>query len=181
MILYFPFYINIKTVKMSVDSFKRQQKHLVEHEQQHRDFIEQSLRTIEMRLLYESSKTTHPNLEVVISDEVKALPFDVVKYKRLVDDLYGAIKHSRCKQKFLTAAYKLDLQNCIKYHKKLQNYEVDVIEKCNEGDTRVLTTDMTDEEMRKETGETERLMEASDELKKAYEYREKVLMFIKGR
>ena len=40
---------------------------------------------------------------------------------------------------------------------------------------------MTDEEMRKETGETERLMEASDELKKAYEYREKVLMFIKGR
>jgi hypothetical protein len=167
---------------MSVAAFKSQQKKLVEEEEQHRKGLEYGLELVEMKIMYELSKTL-PNLEVVgVSQMVKDLPwtpYSQQSYRIKKKGLKDAIKHSKCKQKFLTYAYRLEIDNCIKYHKKLLNYEVDIIEECNKGKTRVITTDMSMETINKKTGETERLLEASTECKKAYEYREKVMDFVK--
>ena len=164
---------------MSVGSFKMQQKKLVEEEEEHRNALEYGLKLVEMKIMYEMSKTI-PNLEIVgISQKVKDLPYTEKSYRLKKRGLKDAIKHSKCKQKFLTYAYRLEIDNCIKYHKKLMNYEVDIIEECNEGKTRVITTDMSMETINKKTGETEILREASTELKKAYEYRVKVIEFVK--
>ncbi len=163
---------------MSVDSFKRQQKKLVEEEEEHRKGLEYGLELVEMKIMYEMSKTL-PNLEIVgVSQKVKDLPYTEKSYRTKKKGLKDAIKHSKCKQKFLTYAYRLEIDNCIKYHKKLMNYEVDIIEECNKGKTRVITTDMTMETINKKTGETEILLEASTELKKAFEYRVKVIDFV---
>jgi hypothetical protein len=164
---------------------KSQQKHLkntIKHEENHRWCLEQQKSLWSPRLMMKEmgGACIITNAEGVKGATINLDDFSVEKLQQVINDLEEGIKTSEWKEKFMRFAHNNDKIKATKYHKRLCNWYIDTDEKLRDiaerggssgfhKDNRVNGVEDTDY-----SGE-QGFMEFSKEMKKAYEWRSKIL------